>query len=74
MQSPEHCRRRAEKLRLAMLMTNDRAVAVRLRLLIERYRARALNAEQEVLGVSRASSEAVDPIDLPKWSSTDRWR
>jgi hypothetical protein len=73
MQSPEHCRRRAEKLRLALLITDDGNAAARLRTLMEKYRARAINAEQQVLGVSRPSSEVVDPIDLPKCSSTDRW-
>jgi hypothetical protein len=73
MQSPEHCLRRAEKLRLALLMTDDANAAARLRALMQKYRARALKAEQQVLGGSRASSEAGDPIDLPKWSSTDRW-
>jgi hypothetical protein len=42
MQSPEHCRRRAQKLRLALLMTDDTNAAARLRMLMEKYRARAL--------------------------------
>jgi hypothetical protein len=73
MQSAEHCRRRAEKLRLALLMTDDGNAAGRLRMLIEKYRARALIAEQQVLRAPRAATEAVDPIDLPKWSSAGRW-
>jgi hypothetical protein len=74
MQSPEHCRRRAEKLRLALLMIDDGNVATRLRTLVEKYRARALIAEQRVLEVPSAPPEAVDPTDLPEWTRNDRWK
>ena len=73
MQSPEHCRRRAQKLRLALLMTDDANAAARLRMLMEKYRARALIAEQRVLEVPSTPPEAADPTDLPEWSRTDRW-
>ena len=72
MQSPEHCRRRAEKLRLALLMIDDGNVATRLRTLMEKYRARALIAER--LEVPSAPPEAVEPTDLPEWTRNDRWK
>ena len=63
-----------KKLRLALLMTDDGNVATRLRTLVEKYRARALIAEQRVLEVPSAPPEAVDPTDLPEWTRNDRWK
>jgi hypothetical protein len=55
-------------------MTDDGNVATRLRTLVEKYRARALIAEQRVLEVPSAPPEAVDPTDLPEWTRNDRWK
>jgi hypothetical protein len=63
-----------KKLRLALLMTDDGNLATRLRTLVEKYRVRALIAEQRVLEVPSAPPEAVDPTDLPEWTRNDRWK
>ena len=63
-----------KKLRLALLMTDDGTLATRLRTLVEKYRVRALIAEQRVLEVPSAPPEAVDPTDLPEWTRNDRWK
>ena len=49
-----------KKLRLALLMTDDGNLATRLRTLVEKYRVRALIAEQRVLEVPTARSRRPD--------------
>jgi hypothetical protein len=46
MLGPEHCRRRAERLRFALLSTQDPVAAVRLSNFVEKYRALAERADK----------------------------
>ena len=47
MPSSSHCRRRAEKLRIALLCTPDPVAATRLRIFVEKYRVLADRADKK---------------------------
>jgi hypothetical protein len=52
---PTHCRRRAERLRLALLCTADPVATARIRRLIEKYRNLAAYADKRI-GASQVNS------------------
>ena len=76
MLSPEHCQRRAERLRMVLICTAEPSAGARLRNIIGRYRALAKSAYQPTSGpvaqfksdldrmVEKAHHHAVDPSVL----------